>query len=90
MKKRFRIVRYKHGDVSFYETKVRTWIGWISFTVFYKTDIIHIISDPVLQHTLAYERIHQYCKIKGFNKDDILITEMKEDGAIKWIFFKRF
>jgi hypothetical protein len=88
-KKRFRIIRYKNGDVTFYETKVKTWIGWISFTVFYKTDIIHIISDPTVQKTLAYERIHQYCQIKGFKKDDISITEMNEGASIKWIFLKR-
>lgn len=89
MKKRFRIIRYNNGDVSFYETKVKTWIGWISFTVFYKTDIIHIISDPVVQKTLAYERIYQYCQIKGIKKKDIAITEINESGTIKWIFLKR-
>jgi hypothetical protein len=88
-KKRFRIIQYKNGDVTFYETKIKTWIGWISFTVFYKTDIIHIISDPVVQRTLAFERIYQYCEIKGFKKNDISVAEIIESGTIKWVFLKR-
>ena len=88
-KKRFRIIIYNKGDVSFYETRVKTWLGWISFSVFYKTDIIHVFSDPSIQKSLAYERIHQYCEVKGYKKKEIDITEITEGENKKWIFFPR-
>jgi hypothetical protein len=88
-KKRFRIIRYNKGDNSFYETKVKTWFGWISFAVYYKTDIIHILSDPSAQKALAYERIYQYCQAKGYNEKDVVITEVNEKKSKKWIFFQR-
>lgn len=77
MKKlRFRIVSYSKGDASYYETKVKTWFGWVSFSVFYKTDIIHIFSDPSVYKATAYERIFQYCDIKGYKMNDIEIAEV--------------
>jgi ribosomal protein L21E len=88
-KKRFRIISYNNKDNSFYETKVKTWLGWVSFTVFYKTDIIHILSDPSVHKSMAYERIYQYCEVKGYNKKDIDITEINTGKAKKWIFFQR-
>jgi hypothetical protein len=90
MKKiRFRIFCYNNGNSSFYDTKVKTWFGWISFSVFYKTDILHVFSDPSVQKSLAYERIYQYCQIKGYQKKDIVITEINESKSKKWIFFQR-
>lgn len=65
-KKYFRIICFSKGDDVFYETKVKTWIGWISFAVFYKTYIIHIFSDPSRQKPVAYERIYQYGRVKGY------------------------
>lgn len=88
-KKRFRIVHYNNGDVSFYETKVKTWIGWISFSVFYKAHIIHLINDPSVQRSLAIDRIYYYCKIKGYKKKDIVITEINGNKRKKWIFLQR-
>jgi hypothetical protein len=88
-KKRFRIIFYNNGDVTFYETKVKTWLGWVSFSVFYKTDVIHILSDPSAQKSLAYERIYQYCQAKGYKKDKIVITEINASRNKKWIFFQR-
>ena len=88
-KKRFRIIGYNEGDVTFYETKVKTWIGWISFSVFYKTDIVHILSDPSAQKSLALDRIHHYCQVKGYKKEDVVITEINERKSKKWIFFQR-
>ncbi|MGA2408424.1 MAG: hypothetical protein ABSF81_16985 [Bacteroidales bacterium] len=88
-KKRFRIISYNKGDISFYETRVKTWLGWVSFTVFYKTDILHILSDPSVQKSLAYERINQYCQIKGYKKKEIEVTEIDTGNNKKWIFFQR-
>jgi hypothetical protein len=88
-KKRFRIIRYDNGDSYFYETRIKTWIGWVSFSVFYKTDIVHIISDASIQKSLAYERIYQYCQVKGYKEKDIVITEIIESKRKKWIFFQR-
>jgi ribosomal protein L21E len=88
-KKRFRIIGYADGDVTFYETKVKTWIGWISFSVFYKTDIVHILSDPSAQKSMALERINHYCQVKGYKKEDVVITEINESKSKKWIFFQR-
>ncbi len=88
-KKRFRIICYNNGNAVFYETKVKTWIGWISFSVFYKTDIVHILSDPSAQESLAYERIYEYCQAKGYKKEDVIITEITESKNKKWIFFQR-
>jgi len=88
-KKRFRIIRYNNGDSSFYDTKVKTWFGWISFSVFYKTDVIHVLSDPSVQKSLAYERIYQYCQAQGYKKEDIVITEINESKNKRWIFFQR-
>ena len=88
-KKRFRIVIYNKGDICFYETRVKTWLGWISFSVFYKTDIIHILSDPSEQKSLAYERIDQYCLVKGYKRKEIEITEINQCKNKKWIFLQR-
>ena len=88
-KKRFRVISYNKGDTSFYETRIKTWLGWVSFTVFYKTDIIHILSDPSVQKSLAYERIYQYCQIQGYNKKDIEIIEIDKSAGKKWILFQR-
>jgi len=38
---------------------------------------------------LAYERIHQYCEVKGYKKKEIDITEITEGENKKWIFFQR-
>jgi hypothetical protein len=88
-KQRFRIISYNKDDKSFYETKVKTWLGWVSFTVFYKTDILHIVSMPSVQKSMAYERIYQYCKIKGYKKNNIEISEIDKNVSKKWIFFQR-
>ena len=88
-KQKFRIISYNKGDTSFYETKVKTWIGWVSFTVFYKTEILHILSQPSVQKSLAYERIYQYCQVKGYKTKEIEITEINKDDNKKWIFFQR-
>lgn len=88
-KKRFRIIKYNKGDIFFYDTKVKTWFGWVSFTVFYNTEIIHIFSDPSVHKNLAYERINQYCLIKGFKKKEIEITEVNKNESKRWIFFQR-
>jgi hypothetical protein len=88
-KQRFRIISYNKGDTSFYETKVKTWLGWVSFTVFYKTDILHIVSVPSVQKSMAYERIYQYCSIKGYKKKNIEISEVDKNKSKKWILFQR-
>jgi len=88
-KQRFRIISYNKDETSFYETRVKTWFGWVSFTVFYKTEILHILSVPSVQKSLAYERIFQYCQIKGYNKKDIEIAEINKSENKKWIFFQR-
>jgi hypothetical protein len=88
-KQRFRIISYIKGDTSFYETKVKTWFGWVSFTVFYKTEILHILSIPSVQKSLAYERIYQYCQIKGSKKKEIEITEINKSQSKRWILFQR-
>jgi hypothetical protein len=88
-KKKFRIICYNKTEVSFYETKVKTWIGWISFTVFYKTDIVHILSVPSVQKSLAYERIYHYCEVKGYKLKDVDITEINLNKSKRWIFFQR-
>lgn len=88
-KKKFRIISYYKNDIVFYETRVKTWLGWVSFTVFYKTDIIHILSDPAVHKSMAYQRITQYCTTKGYNEKDIEITEINSTKPKKWIFFQR-
>jgi hypothetical protein len=88
-KQKFRIINYTKDETSFYETKVKTWLGWVSFTVFYKTDILHILSVPSVQKSMAYERIYLYCEIKGYKKKNIEISEIIKNGSKKWIFYQR-
>ena len=88
-KQKFRIISYNKGDTAFYETKVKTWFGWVSFTVFYKTEVLHILSVPSVQKSLAYERIYEYCCINGYEKKEIEITEINNSESKKWIFFQR-
>jgi hypothetical protein len=88
-RQRFRIIIYGKGETFFYDTKVKTWFGWVSFTVFYKTEIIHILSIPSVHKSLAYESIYQYCEIKGYKKEKIDITEIYKDGSKKWIRLQR-
>lgn len=83
-RKRFRIICYSDGDNFFYDTRIKTWFGWISFTVLYKTYILHVLSDPLGQKSLAYERIYQYCKAAGYKKEDTVITETSESKRIEW------
>jgi hypothetical protein len=61
-----------------YDTKILTWFGWVSFSVFYKTIILHVFSDPVERKELAYDRIKQYCQIKGHKPENIVITEINK------------
>jgi len=88
-KQKFRTINYTKDETSFYETNVKTWLGWVSFTVFYKTDILHILSVPSVQKSMAYERIYQYCEIKGYKKKNIEISGIIKNGSKKWIFFQR-
>jgi hypothetical protein len=88
-KQKFKIICYKSNDSSFYETKVKTWFGWVSFAVFYRTEILHILSVPSVQKSLAYERIDQYCIINGYDRKNIEIIEVKKGESKKWILFQR-
>ena len=88
-KQRFRIISYNKNDTFFYETKVKTWFGWVSFTVFYKTEILHVFSVPSAHKSMAYERIYQYCQIRGYEKKEIEITEINKSESRKWILFQR-
>ena len=88
-KHRFRIISYIKGDTPFYDTKVKTWFGWVSFTVFYKTEVLHILSIPSSQKSLAYERIYEYCQIKGYKMKDIEIIEINKSQSKRWILFQR-
>jgi len=38
---------------------------------------------------MAYERIYQYCEIKGYKKKNIEISEINKNESKKWIFFQR-
>lgn len=90
MKKlRFRIVSYDNGDTSYYDTHVKTWFGWVSFSVFYNTDIIHVLSDPSVHKAMAYERINQYCIVKGYKNKDIEIVEVSKKENRMWIYLQR-
>jgi hypothetical protein len=82
-RKKFRIIRYDDGDATHYETLVKSWFGWIPFSVFYKTNVIHIITDPFDEKSMAYERIYQYCSVKGYEMKDISITEIIKDRTKK-------
>ena len=88
-KQRFRIISYNKNDTFFYETKVKTWFGWVSFTVFYKTEILHVFSVPSAHKSMAYERIYQYCQIRGYEKKEIEIAEINKSESRKWILFQR-
>ena len=88
-KKKFKIIIYNRDKISFYETKVKTWIGWVSFSVFYNTEIIHLLSDPSMRIKQAYQQIYQYCEIKGYKQKDIDIKEINIDKKKKWIFLQR-
>lgn len=74
-KKRFRIIRIDGGEQPKYDTRIRTWFGWVSFAVFYKTYLLHVYSEPTDQKSVAYERIYEYCKARGYKREDIVITE---------------
>jgi hypothetical protein len=74
-KKRFKIIRINTGENPVYDTKIKTWFGWTSFSVFYKTYLLHVYSEPTDQKDQAYERIYEYCKARGYKREDIVITE---------------
>jgi hypothetical protein len=74
-KRRFKIIKISEGDNPVYDTKIKTWFGWVSFSVFYKTYLLHVYSEPTSQKELAYKRIWDYCNARGFKKEDIVITE---------------
>jgi hypothetical protein len=74
-KKRFRIIRINGSENPKYDTKIRTWFGWVSFAVFYKTYLLHVYSEPTNEKSVAYERIYEYCRARGYKKEDIVITE---------------
>jgi hypothetical protein len=74
-KKRFRIIRIEGSEGPKYDTKIKTWFGWVSFAVFYKTYLLHVYSQPTGDKSVAYERIYEYCKARGYKREDIVITE---------------
>jgi len=88
-KKKFKIVHYDIGEDSFYDTMVKTWFGWISFAVFYKEYVVHVLSDPTDQKALAYKRIYHYCDTMGYDRKGISITEITSKKPKKWIFLRR-
>jgi hypothetical protein len=75
-KRRFKIISHNEGDKVVYDTKILTWFGWVSFSVFYKSFILHVFSDPVDRKDLAYDRIETYCQVKGHKPENIVITEV--------------
>ena len=75
-KRRFKIISHNCDDRILYDTKILTWFGWVSFSVFYKTIVLHVFSDPVDRKELAYDRIKNYCRVKGHNYENIIITEV--------------
>jgi len=75
-KKRFKIIEINGDEGPTYDTKIKTWFGWVSFAVFYKTYLLHVYSQPTGQKSEAYKRIHEYCKARGYNENDIMITEV--------------
>jgi hypothetical protein len=77
-KKRFKIIEINGGDSPTYDTKIKTWFGWVSFVVFYKTIVLHVLSQPTGQKSGAYNRIHEYCKARGLNENDIVISEVSK------------
>lgn len=83
-KHRFRIISFNLGDTTYYETRVKTWIGWVAFTVFYKTELIHLLSDPSQNKSIAYERINQYCQVKGYAENNIEICEICKHENKRW------
>lgn len=88
-KQRFKIICYRDGDNSLYDTRIKTWLGWISFSVFYKTQILHVVKDPIDQKSLAYERIYNYCQEKGYKKSEVVITERNENRKLSSRLLKR-
>jgi hypothetical protein len=87
--KRFRIKAYTSADTTFYDTQVKTWLGWVSFSVFYKTEVLHILSDPSARKAMAFDRIYQYCQANGYKKEDVVISEININKPKRWIFFQR-
>jgi len=76
-KKRFKIIRINGENNPTYDTKIKTWFGWVSFAVFYKTYVLHVYSDPTNQKAEAYQRIYEYCRARGYNTEDIVIKEIE-------------
>jgi hypothetical protein len=74
-KRRFRIISMKNGENTIYDTRIKTWFGWTSFSVYYDKHILHVASDPLDKISGAYERIQHYCREKGYHEKDIVITE---------------
>lgn len=75
---RFRIISYNDGDKVVYDTRIKSWFGWVSFSVYYKSYILHVCSDPVDQKSIAYDRIYQYCLAKGHKDENISIMEVNK------------
>ena len=77
-KRKFKIICYNDGEKIVYDTKIKAWFGWISFSVFYESIVLHVYSDPVEKRSMAYERINHYCKVKGHNCENIVISEVNK------------
>jgi hypothetical protein len=77
-KRKFKIICYKDGENEMFDTRIKTWFGWVSFSVFYKSYILHVFSEPLPDKEKAYERIYQYCNVKGHKKENIVIIETME------------
>ena len=84
-RKRFRIVSYKEGDSTFFDTRIKTWFGWISFTVLYGSYIMHVVNDPLSHKSQAYQRIYQYCSATGYDTKNVVIYETNESDISGWL-----
>ncbi len=72
--KTFRVIHFKRGFIDLYQSQVKTWIGWRSFSA-HMDGRVYYLDNPGTERQRALGNIEYYRLGKGLNKKDIKIIE---------------
>ncbi|KKK78716.1 hypothetical protein LCGC14_2840780 [marine sediment metagenome] len=72
--KKFRIVHLKKGFIDLYQSQVKTWFGWRSFSA-HNDGSIYFLHNPTLYKQDCFDRIECYRMAKGLPKAKIVMVD---------------
>ncbi len=70
--KTFRVIHFKRGFIDLYQSQVKTWIGWRSFST-HSDGSIYFLSNPSTNQNSCLNGIKNYRRAKGWLLEEIEI-----------------